>query len=380
MIASAAMTLKSGHRQKPGTKKAQEPRHLERFVIREVQPKDLEGIYALSEHLDSVNIPHDRKFLRAAIREARSSFTGRTEDPTRRKYMFVLELKPAGKVAGTCTIYAQHGHPETPHVFFDVIDDERYSSTLNRHFSHQTLRLGFNYRGPTEIGALVIHPDLRARGLGRPLSFARFLFIAMYRERFRSKVIAELMPPLQSDGRSLLWEHLGRHFTGLGYQEADKLSHHNKEFIYALFPQTPLYASLLPEEVRGLIGQVGPETASVRRMLEDVGFEYRHRIDPFDGGPHFEAKADDIEPVREARRLRVSGRALASDFEHQVLARRVVSGVERKLVGVGRPEGPTRFRATVAGVTTEGGDAILSAETRALLRVEPGEDVWATAL
>jgi len=294
--------------------------------------------------------------------------------------MFVLELVETKQLVGTCTVYAQLGHPETPHVFFDVIDDERYSSTLNRHFSHQTLRLGFSYRGPTVIGALVVHPEFRASGFGRPLSFTRLLFIAMYRERFRDRVIAELMPPLESDGRSLLWEHLGRHFTGLGYQEADKLSHDNKEFIYALFPQTPLYASLLPPEVRKLIGEVGPETAAVRRMLEDVGFHYRHRIDPFDGGPHFEAGADDILQVREARRLRVSSRDLSDEAEARALSRRVVSGVERKLVAVGQPQGPTRFRATVAGITIEGGDGVLTRKTRRLLKVKAGDDVWATVV
>lgn len=378
------MTLKRGQRRKPDraptSGSSPKVRHLERFVVREVQTKDLQGVYELSSFLDSVNIPHDRDILRSTIKAARDGFNGRTADPTRRIYMFVLELLEPRTIVGTCTIYAQHGHPETPHVFFDVIDDERYSSTLDRHFSHKTLRLGFNYRGPTEIGALVIHPEHRAFGFGRPLSFARFLFMAMFRERFRPKVIAELMPPLESDGRSLLWEHLGRHFTGLGYQEADKLSHRNKEFIYALFPQTALYASLLPPEVHELIGQVGPETASVRRMLEDVGFEYRDRIDPFDGGPHFEANVDDVLQVREARRLRTSSRDLPEEVEQQVLARRVVHGAERRLIGAAAPEGPTKFRATVGAITVEGGDAVLSASTRRLLRLKPGYDVWATAL
>ncbi|NJK88365.1 MAG: arginine N-succinyltransferase [Myxococcales bacterium] len=326
-----------------------------------------------------MNIPHDRAYLKAKIRTARASFTGRN-DPARRHYMFVLETVPEKQLVGTCTIYAQHGHPETPHVFFDVIDDERYSSTLNRHFSHLTLRLGFNYRGPTEIGALVLHPDYRAFGWGRCLSFGRFLFIAMYRDRFQSNVIAELMPPLEADGRSLLWEHLGRHFTGLGYQEADKLSHKNKEFIYALFPQTPLYASLLPDEIRCMIGEVGPETRGVRRMLEDVGFRYSHRIDPFDGGPHFEADTDRITPVQEARRLRVSSKDVSTDVEDQILQRKVVPGFERRLIGVGDHDGPTRFRAAVGAVAVEGGYVVLSKETRAMLKVHEGDDAWVTVL
>ena len=95
------------------------------------------------------------------------------------------------------------------------------------------------------------------------------------------------MPPLEADGTSLLWESVGRRFTGLSYQEADRLSQDNKEFIRALFPQDPLYASLLPPHVQELIGKVGPDTRGVEKMLREVGFTYAHRIDPFDGGPAF---------------------------------------------------------------------------------------------
>ena len=113
------------------------------------------------------------------------------------------------------------------------------------------------------------------------------------------------MPPLEPDGTSLLWEALGRKFTGLSYQEADRLSQDNKEFIRALFPQDPIYASLLPRRVQELIGQVGPDTKGVEKMLREVGFSYADRIDPFDGGPHFHARTDEISLVRQARTARV---------------------------------------------------------------------------
>ena len=90
------------------------------------------------------------------------------------------------------------------------------------------------------------------------LSYVRFLYLARHRQLFRDEVLSELMPPLEPDGTSLLWEALGRKFTGLSYQEADRLSQDNKEFIRALFPQDPIYASLLPGKVQELIGQVGP--------------------------------------------------------------------------------------------------------------------------
>jgi arginine N-succinyltransferase len=356
---------------------------VERFVIREVQPHDLEDLYSLSRHLDSVNFPHNREHLSALIARARSSFAGKIEQMNRREYMFVLEGQRSRRIAGTSMIIAQHGHPDAPHIFFDVVQDERFSATLDRHFSHTTLRLGFHYRGPTEIGALVLDPSLRAHGLGKQLSYVRFLFIAMFRERFQRSVIAELMPPLLDDGRSLLWEHLGRHFTSLSYQEADKLSHTNKEFITSLFPQTPLYATLLPAEVQALIGQVGEETKGVKRMLEAIGFRYSERIDPFDGGPHFEAATDEITLVKEARRGIVSETAIDREEERAELTRRrggeVPASPEqpvRALVGVANDEGPTKFRAVLAAIRRDGKSVRLSAETQRILKVKPGTAVW----
>jgi arginine N-succinyltransferase len=204
-------------------------------------------------------------------------------------------------------IFAQHGSRRAPHVYFDVLEEERYSQTLDVHVVHRILRIGYNYKGVTEIGGLVIRPELRRHPerLGRLLSYVRFMYLALHRPVFREEVLSELMPPLEPDGTSRLWEALGRRFTGLSYQEADRLSHENKEFIRALFPEEPIYATLLPAEVQGVIGQVGPETKGVEKMLKRIGFEYADRIDPFDGGPHFRARLEDIAPVRLTERARV---------------------------------------------------------------------------
>ena len=132
------------------------------------------------------------------------------------------------------------------------------------------------------------------------------------RNVFRDEVVSELMPPLEPDGTSLLWEALGRRFTGLTYQEADRLSQENKEFIRTLFPQDPIYATLLPPHVQELIGQVGPGDARRRKdAAARSGFTYAHRIDPFDGGPHFHARTDDITLVRDDAGARVASAAAA---------------------------------------------------------------------
>jgi arginine N-succinyltransferase len=275
------------------------------FLLRDVSPADLADLQRAAVHLDSVNLPDDRELLASIVERSCQSFSG--ELPvSERCFMFVVEDLERGRVVGTSMVFAQHGSRRAPHIYFDVIEEERYSETLDKHFSHRLLRIGYNYKGLTEIGGLVLVPEYRRHPehLGRLLSYVRFLYIALHRPLFRDEVLSELMPPLEPDGTSLLWESLGRKFTGLTYQEADRLSQQNKEFIRALFPQDPLYATLLPANVQELIGQVGPETKGVERMLRDVGFSYADRIDPFDGGPHFHARTDEITLLRAFRRGR----------------------------------------------------------------------------
>src|SRR5262249_9579930 len=128
----------------------------------------------------------------------------------------------------------------------------------------------------------------------------------MHREWFRDEVLAELLPPLEKDGTSHLWDALGRHFTDLTYAEADKLSRMNKEFIRGLFPEGTIYASLLPQAAQDVIGKVGAQTRGVEKLLRRIGFRYAERVDPFDGGPHFTAMTDEITLVKETRQLRVA--------------------------------------------------------------------------
>jgi len=268
-------------------------------------------------------------------------------------------------------IHAQHGTRRAPHIVFDVLTDERYSETLDRHVVHRVLRIGYNYSGPTEIGGLVLMPEYRGHeaGLGRWLSYARFLYIALHRAHFRDEIISELLPPLEPDGTSLLWESLGRHFTGMTYQEADRLSQDNKEFIRALFPSESLYVTLLPPGVQALIGQVGPATRGVEKMLRKIGFEYAGRIDPFDGGPHFVAHTDDITLVQAARRARV--RAV-----DELPRPGAGSGVEvgTGLISVEHDRAP-HFRAVAGRFVVEGGEAALGPEVRSALGLEAGDEV-----
>lgn len=332
------------------------------FLLREVFPRDLDGLLAVAEHLDTVNLPNDRAVLEHLIERSQRSF-GEQLPIIEREYIFALF--DGERLIGTSMVHAQHGTRRSPHIFFDVMKDERYSESLDKHFVHTVLRIGYNYDGPTEIGGLILLPEYRRHeiALGRCLSYVRFLYVALHRALFRNEVISELLPPLEPDGTSRLWEALGRHFTGMSYQEADRVSKTNKEFIRTLFPHEPIYMCLMPKDVQELIGVVGPETRGVEKMLRRIGFEYAERIDPFDGGPHFIARTDDITLVRDMRRARASAVAAVPDATWS-------SG----LVSVERAAQP-RFAAVPGRFRLEGGEVALSEETRRQLGVTAGEEV-----
>jgi len=335
------------------------------YLLRDAHPSDLPDLKRLAEVLDTVNLPNDEEALAQIVDVSRRSFSEEIEDPLEREYLFVLEDLETKRILGTSMIIAQHGTREAPHVYFEVSKRQTYSSTLDRHFEHTILSLAYDYDGPTELGGLVVAPQARGHGKpGKQLSYVRFLFIGMHRPWFRDRLIAELLPPLLPDGRSLLWEALGKKFTGLTYMEADKLSRKNKEFIKELFPQTDIWATLFPPEVQAVIGQVGPNTQGVRKMLERVGFQYVERIDPFDGGPHFEADTDEVELIAGLRR------GLVAEAEPE-------GETEEVLVGVSRDQGPSRFAAVRTDVQWEGERVRLPAAARAALGVLAGDEVAA---
>lgn len=341
-----------------------------RYEIRALLPGDEEQLYRVAKHLNSVNLPADRGRIEEIVDLSHRSFTGALKNKSEREYVFVMIDREKGDaIIGTSMIISQLGRRGAPYIYFDVLTEEKFSSTIDKHFHHVVLRIGYSYDGPTEIGGLVMDPAYRTapERLGSLISYVRFLFISLHRELFKEEVIAELLPPLEPDGTSHLWEALGRKFTDMSYAEADVLSKKNKEFIKGLFPEGVVYASLLPKDAQDVIGKVGAQTRGVEKMLRRIGFRYADRVDPFDGGPHFFAATEDILPVRDTRRVPATSRLSAAPGEP-------AQGVVRGLVAV-EFDGPPFFRATLGGARLEKSGVALDASVFEHLGIAEGREV-----
>ena len=337
------------------------------YEIRGAVETDEDQILAIARHLNTVNLPDQREGVQQILSLSQRSFSGQIEDPKCRQYVFVLVDRTKDLIIGTSMIFGQLGRKDAPYIYLDVIDEERYSATLDKHFKHTVLSIGYSYDGPTEIGGLVLHPAYRRvpERLGTFLSYVRFLYLKMHREWFRDEVLAELLPPLEKDGTSHLWDALGRHFTGLTYAEADKLSRKNKEFIRGLFPEGTIYASLMPQQAQDVIGKVGAQTRGVEKLLRRIGFRYAERVDPFDGGPHFTAMTDEITLVRSSGQYRV-GALLDSGAKPQ----------KRGLFATELPVAPW-FRAVLASFEDlPGGLRAMERTAAKTLGVDVGDSVW----
>lgn len=307
------------------------------FHIRRAIIEDLGTLLKLGKMVHFINLPADRDIISQKVLRSRNSFRAVAEgtaalaadfdNPDAPKqaarglgemidqselFMFVLADTENPGCLGTSQLISCMGGPSNPNVCFKLERREMFSPGLQTGTSHTIARLHLDTTAPTEIGGLVLQPSYRGhpQRLGKLLSLVRFHFIGLHRTIFRDEILGEMMAQITPDGHNLFWDYMGRRFIPLSYTEADRLCQYSREFMTSLLPREDIYLSLLPPEARAGIGQVGVETVPARRMLEQLGFEYKAYIDPFDGGPYLHATTDDV-PLIKATRTVTLGEPIA---------------------------------------------------------------------
>lgn len=331
------------------------------FVLRGAREKDLRGLQDLASQFSLFNLPADRKVLGEKIERSVASFAGKLPKESA-EYVFVIEDLEDESIVGSSLILAKHGTEDVPHYYFKLEKRNRFSEDLGIGFIHQVLQLKEDTDGPSEIGGLLVDRAYRRRPekLGKQISLVRFLYMGMAKKEFEQRVLCELTPPLGEGGRSEFWESLGRRFTGLPYQEADAISRRNKEFISSLFPEEDIYLCLLDSKARLVMGRTGDETRPAQHLLESIGFQYLHEVDPFDGGPHYGANVENISVVKNGQW------AEAHPAEKGTFTQRAFVGQKKN----------GQFRAVFTAFDKKDGQIFLPQNSFKILQAESGEKVF----
>lgn len=256
-------------------------------MIRPARLLDAEALSRLANSLSArgfLTLPESVSEIEKLIVVSEKSFRSLDKPDDQARFVFVMEDMDKRRVVGSSLIVARHGTEDSPHLFFQIDD------------AQGTLTFQSDAEGRTELGGLILDPEYRKRPekLGKGLSLIRLLFIKRNPKIFKDDLIAEFLPPFSPEGKSYLWESLGRRLTGLGYREADEKSRRDKRFVLQVFPRGPILISSLTEEAQMSLGLVGPETEGAVKLLKTIGFEYLHQVDPFDGGPHYGVKTSEV--------------------------------------------------------------------------------------
>jgi arginine N-succinyltransferase len=244
------------------------------IFIRPAQNCDLDSLHNISLVTGSgmSSMPSDLDSWKSKISTSIASFSKDVHSPEGEIYFMVMEDSVTQTVVGTTAIYAGVG-----------LDQPFYSYKVS-------------------IGSLFLHPEYRKNGNGRFLSRSRFLMLADFPTRFGEPIIAELRGWQDEQGQSPFWEHLGRKFFGLGFENADFMSSvKGKQFIADLMPRHPIYADILPDDAQNVIGKAHNSSAPALRLLEKEGFRKSGYVDIFDGGPTVQCQSQNIKTTRDAR-------------------------------------------------------------------------------
>lgn len=335
------------------------------FRLRAAHSKDLEPLYEMAKLTGGgfTNLPPDRPALGAKLDRAADAF-GRDDDTLGDdQFVLVLENVETGEVRGTCQLFSQVGQ-QWPFYSYRLTTLTQHSQELDRTVRAEMLSLVTDLEGSSEVGGLFLHPNERAGGLGLLLARSRYLFIAMHRNRFADRVLAELRGIIDDRGGSPFWDGVAGRFFGMSFQEADYFNAINgNQFIADLMPKHPVYVAMLSDDARSVIGLPHPTGRAAMRMLENENFHYEGYVDIFDGGPSMIARTDEVRSVKEA-------------VEAEIGTVELEEG-EKALVATGKL---TTFRSCYgAREIREDGTIALDSACADTLDVKPGDRVWSVA-
>jgi arginine N-succinyltransferase len=279
--------------------------------VRAAGPADFGEIKALLSQVGPgfTSLPRSDQALLERLELSERSYAGQVA-ASDGWYLLVAEELPSRRVLGIASVKAQVGIHD-PHHSFRVIPAERGEEFHARGRDRRLLLLVTECCGYTEVGALFVAADARGLGVGKLLSRARYLLIALHPDLFAKTIMAELRGVFCGEGKSPFWQGLASLFVPMSFAEANALICDGRGAeVAAHFPKHPIDAVLVDDRARQAIGKVHSEGAFAASMLAAEGFGWGGLIDILDGGPTLTCSTADLRAVRAMRRVRAMVDAL----------------------------------------------------------------------
>jgi len=104
--------------------------------------------------------------------------------------------------------------------------------------------------------------------------------------------MADIRGWVNDAGQSPFWNGLTSKFISMSFDEADRMSNIDGDFLNDLMPSLPIMMNTLPPDVKVCSGRPHEQSQGALKLLLDVGFEHTDYCDVFDGGPSIRAKLD----------------------------------------------------------------------------------------
>ncbi|PKH02833.1 arginine N-succinyltransferase [Psychromonas sp. MB-3u-54] len=266
------------------------------IVLRPAQLSDISKLERLAYASGPMvsTLPAKRSHLLAKVERSIHSFEQEVLTPGEESYLFVLEEMLTGQLVGTGVVNALAGNREP---FYSFRNDIKIHSSreLKIHSRIHALTLNHDLSDHSQLCSFYISPALADTRYPSLVTLGRLLFMSVFPMRFANEWMAVLPGISDKDGRAPFWEHVGRKFFGIDYNQVEYYNTtRDKTFVAEMMPYHPLYVTLINEEAQAVMGLVHNEAQLQCDLLSEQGFEPDKYVEIFDAGPILSAPRNAI--------------------------------------------------------------------------------------
>jgi arginine N-succinyltransferase len=309
------------------------------IILRPAKLSDISQIERLAQASGPMvcTLPAQRSLLLKKIERSIASFAHEVDFPGEESYFFVLEEQMTGQILGTAAINALSGFEEP----FYALRNEIFihsSRELRIHNRIHALSLTHDLSDHSQLCSFYVVPAIKETIYPQLLTLGRLLFMSSHAQRFANEWMAVLPGIADEHGHAPFWEHVGRKFFGMEYNQVEYYNGtKDKSFIAELMPHHPLYVPLLAEEAQEVMSQVHHDAELQCRLLSDQGFEADRYVEIFDAGPILCAKHNVVGVWQYRKPVTVSPLVCDSSARHCMIATRTPLGF-CAVVGLAEPQ------------------------------------------